>query len=229
MWVPYWGEFYLKTAKPFFTPEVTRDDVEIICEGLKNSPSGKILDLGCGHGRHISGVSECLRRNVIGVDFDVTSLDEAKRAGCDVIQSDVCSLPYSDGQIAGAYCWSNTAYCFKPEVREKMFREVARVLTTGGRFVCQSLAPKYALACGDAGFHAEPLENSGYVEDAYTWNGEKLHVVRTMTHGEDVQTSEISIWCPPDELVLAEMKKFGLEVAQLKHHGWQRVVTAIKA
>lgn len=225
---PYWGCFYLKTAKPFFTAAVTEDDVDIICEGLAGVPSGRILDLGCGHGRHIPGVCDGLKRNITGIDLDVTSLNEARAAGCDVVHADICDLPYEDETIAGAYCFANTAFCFSPKIRQRMLREVARVLARGGKFITQSLPPAVAQACGDIGAHSETLEDGAIVEDNYTWNGEKLHIVRTWSKDDETEESEISIYCPSDAELIAEAKKFGLEVLRLKNVGLQRLVISSK-
>lgn len=225
---PWWGEFCLKTTKPFATAEVTAGEVEIICEGLHHLPSGKILDLGCGNGRHIPGVCEALKRNCIGVDFDVTSLDEARANGCDCVQADVCDLPFPDDSVAAAWCWSNTAYCFSPLIRERMFREVSRVLRPTGRFLTQSTSPEVAKMCGDAGFHEETLADGMLLVDGYVWDGEKLHITRSVTSGDSVETSQLAIWCPPDNVLVEETKRHGMKVLQLKDHGLQRVLTAVK-
>lgn len=228
---PYWGAFYLKTRKPLFGDFHTEVDVDLISKALKPLPPGRVLDLGCGHGRHIHAVSKSVGRPVLGVDFDAESLSEARLAGCEVLRADVCDLPFDDKSVAGAYSWSNTPYCFSFEMRERMFAEVGRVLVKRGRFVCQSLAPDIAKTIASNGESSAPLGDGTVLKEEPTWDGEKLHLVCTHIKVDGSQEqSEISISCPSDDLLLGELKAHGMKVVSLHHHeqSWQRILTAMK-
>lgn len=100
-----------------------------------------IAELGCGGGRN---AAELLKRfpnaKVTAVDYSEVSVEKTKKTNqvaidsgrCKVLQGDVSSLSFSDGNIDLAtafetiYFWSGLERCFA---------EVARVLKPGGRFL----------------------------------------------------------------------------------------------
>jgi len=102
------------------------------------SPGTRTLDLGCGEGR----VTRDLQRRghrAIGVDASSTLVAAAASAGSGpFVLADVAALPFADStfDVAVAY---NVLMDF--DDLEGSLREVARVLTSGGRFAVCVLHP----------------------------------------------------------------------------------------
>ncbi len=93
---------------------------------------GPVLEIGVGTGVVALG----LRRHgwrVIGLDRSAPMLAGARRRlGPSVVRGDACRLPFADGSIANAVSvW--VVHAIDNPVR--LFDEVARVLTPGGRYV----------------------------------------------------------------------------------------------
>jgi len=108
-------------------------------ERLRLRPGDRLLDAGCGEGRHCFGALAKGAR-VVGLDLDIESLRphlgrlraEARARGSagDFLQGDALRLPFRDGAFDAAIC---------AEVMEHVHdyqgaaRELARVLRPGGR------------------------------------------------------------------------------------------------
>lgn len=93
------NENYIFLFDPLRTPEFTENEVDCMLK-LLNLPSGaKVLDLGCGYGRH----SIMFRKkgfNVVGMDYSNVLLTKAKAdsqgMGIEWIQSDMRNIPFEN-------------------------------------------------------------------------------------------------------------------------------------
>jgi len=101
----------------------------------------KILDLGCGTGRHVIPLAE-LGHSCVGVDISSNMLRQAaKKASnknlkiqfleCDITES----LPFDDNTFDMILCLFHTFELNKN--RENIFKEAKRLLKKGGRFYLQ--------------------------------------------------------------------------------------------
>jgi putative hydrolase of HD superfamily len=80
-WVQtYFGPDYLDSVQGILSPERTAEEASFILSETGLEPPARVLDLGCGHGRH---VIELARRgfDVTGMDLNVRSLPIAGAAG----------------------------------------------------------------------------------------------------------------------------------------------------
>ncbi|MSP16345.1 MAG: class I SAM-dependent methyltransferase [Myxococcales bacterium] len=99
--------------------------------------SFRILDVGCGAGRHaIFLASEGYR--VVALDYSARGVDEtARRAGAAGLTIETCvaeadTLPYADGSFDGVVCYG--VLCYLPwERKAQAIRELHRVLVPGGK------------------------------------------------------------------------------------------------
>lgn len=137
----FFGELYLRSTRPFLHEDVTDADAGYLLASLEEtSTSGLVLDLGCGHGRHLRRLAQSPKRSVVGVDFDTLSLRESK-AFAPVCRGDFFKLPFREGAFAAAYCWYNTLGTFEDAAIPVALAEVGRCVRPGGLFVLQATAP----------------------------------------------------------------------------------------
>ncbi len=94
-------------------------------------PSVRMLDLGCGRGGVVEELYERAGR-VIGVDADWPSLAEHRLIFLPRAAARAEALPFPDGSFDLVFCSWVLEHLPDPE---RAFREVARVLVYGGRFV----------------------------------------------------------------------------------------------
>jgi SAM-dependent methyltransferase len=109
--------------------------------------SAKILDLGCGIGRHVV-FGHSLGLEMYGIDLSKTAVDIAKlwahSAGIPkyrerILQGDVSKLPWDAGFFS--YVISHGVLDSMPfEIARKSVLEVARALEIGGLFYCDLIS-----------------------------------------------------------------------------------------
>lgn len=128
--------------------------------GLK--AGDKVLDLGCGEGRHCHGVHLLGGIHVFGLDIDLPSLqqarlgvemlpqrDEAQEAATSFLSGSGYALPFADDTFDGVICSEVLEHL---EDYPKALAEIRRVLKPKGKFcatvphawpekICWSLAP----------------------------------------------------------------------------------------
>jgi SAM-dependent methyltransferase len=160
---PFFGELYLRTTRPFLSEEVTRAEAAYLSRQLPTQ--GLLLDLGCGHGRHLSRLAA--QRAVMGLDFDRGSLQEA-RAFAPVVQGDFFHLPFRDHAFAGAWAWYNSLFTFADDEIARILAELARCLAPGGRVVIQGSNPARVKSSPEGQF-AGPLPDGSFFEEHYRY------------------------------------------------------------
>ncbi len=98
------------------------------------TPTGPILDAGCGTGR-INEMLVSLGQPIIAVDYSEACLRRmlARTAGAQVlaVQSDLRTLPVGDGAMSAATC-IETYSQFRATDRRRVLAELARALAPGG-------------------------------------------------------------------------------------------------
>lgn len=107
---------------------------------LEIPDSGSILDCGCGGGANIEKIlREHPKATVRGIDYSAVSIEKSRkvnqkeigRGRCEILQASVMELPFQEAQFDLVTAFE-TVY-FWPDL-PKSFREIFRVLKTGGRF-----------------------------------------------------------------------------------------------
>lgn len=150
---PFFGELYLRSTRPFLSAEVTRVEAEFLRARL---PAGRLLDLGCGHGRHLAQVP-----GSFGVDRDPQSLVEALRQR-PVARADLRALPFRARAFEGAWCWYNSLGTFEDQEVPLILAELARCLAPGAPVIFQ----------GTHRARAESEPQASY--DGPLWDGDRL-------------------------------------------------------
>ena len=107
---------------------------------LRIGPASRVIDIGCGHGRHALALAE-RRAEVIGIDIATALLDRARQLATELhtevgwIRGDMRRLPVQSGCASAAILMDAFGFFETDEEHDAVLREAARVLTTGGRLV----------------------------------------------------------------------------------------------
>jgi len=142
-------ENYLRTL-PFMTPEQTLREVDFIENSLSPEKGARVLDVGCGYGRHSI---ELVQRGlaVTGLDLSLPLLiraaDEAQKRALSVnfVHSDMRSLAF-DREFDSAYCMLTSFGYFDEETNAKVAEGMARALKPGGRLLLDVVNRDYIVS-----------------------------------------------------------------------------------
>ncbi|MDY6853607.1 MAG: class I SAM-dependent methyltransferase [Thermodesulfobacteriota bacterium] len=103
---------------------------------LKSTPpSGRVIDLGCGLGRHLGALYN-LGIEIYGLDWlDQRIKHSRQTSNSDLILADMASLPFQDESFDTALAW-RSIYFQKVEKIKHTIEEIKRVLKPGGTLIC---------------------------------------------------------------------------------------------
>jgi SAM-dependent methyltransferase len=164
----FFGELYLRSTLPFLPEDVTVAEADYLARTYSEAavPPGPLLDLGCGHGRHLKLLPSRVPRPVVGLDFDALSLTEARGDGLRV-RGDFFRLPFRDAAFAGCYCWYNSAFTFEDERQVPLFKEVARCLKPGAVLILQTAPVERIRTLSDSTWEGDLPDGSHLVETCH--------------------------------------------------------------
>ncbi len=131
-WYSRWfGEEYLQLYPHRDAGEAGRA-AALVVRSARPEPGGRVLDLACGAGRHLSTLGEHGLRPV-GLDLSLPLLLLAKAPA--LVRGDMRLLPFGPGtfQLVTSFF---TSFGYFPDPREdlRVLAEVRRVLARGGSF-----------------------------------------------------------------------------------------------
>jgi len=107
---------------------------------LQLSPTSRVIDIGCGHGRHALPLAE-RGAEVVGLDFASALLNRARQLAAELrtevpwIRGDMRRLPFRSGCADAAIVMDAFGFFDTEQEHEAVLREAARVVTIGGRLV----------------------------------------------------------------------------------------------
>lgn len=173
-WVPdYFGDDYLRLYQ--FPPERTDPEVAFLVTELTKRipPTGRVLDLACGQGRHAVPLAR-EGFQVVGLDYQASLLQVAAHAAAQAgvrvpfVRGDMRQLPFDEAFDAVVCLFSAFGY-FSDTENAGVLTEVARALRPGGWFVLD-VANRDALLC-----HVQPrnwkrLPDGSLVISEWTWD-----------------------------------------------------------
>lgn len=117
------------------------------------TPTGRILDLGCGTGL----LSEFLRKKIYGVDISFQMLKKAQSKEI-VVQADMDFLPFHDSVFDAVL--SFTSLQNLPST-DRVFKEVRRVLKKGCPFIFTVLNKGFSLKSVEHYFTIRVIRHCG--------------------------------------------------------------------
>ena len=97
----------------------------------------RVLEAGCGTGLILKRAAEVAER-AVGVDLSPGMLEKAKARGLEVSCSDLCALPFENGEFDTVYSFKVLAHV---EAIESAIAEMARVTRAGGHLVLEFYNP----------------------------------------------------------------------------------------
>jgi len=118
--------------------DLVRQQVHGLYDMLQLSSTSRVIDIGCGHGRHAIALAE-RGPAVIGLDSTVALLDRARHLAAGLhtpvrwIRGDMRRLPLQSACAGAAILMDAFGFFETEEENGAVLREAARVLTTGGR------------------------------------------------------------------------------------------------
>ena len=104
---------------------------------LRLSPKSRVIDIGCGHGRHAVALAEH-GPEVTGLDVSVALLNRARHLATGLrrpvrwIRGDMRRLPFRSACADAAIMVDAFGFFKTEDEHEAVLREAARVLTSGG-------------------------------------------------------------------------------------------------
>jgi SAM-dependent methyltransferase len=142
-------EDYLRTL-PFMSADQTLREVEFIEGSLALKPGARVLDIGCGYGRH---AIELVQRglDVTGLDLSLPLLiraaDEAQKRAMSVnfVHADMREMQFEQ-QFDGAYSMLTSFGYFDEEANLRVAEGIGRALKPGARFLLDIVNRDYIVA-----------------------------------------------------------------------------------
>ena len=111
---------------------------EIVYLNKNIKPNSKILDIGCGFGRHIEIIAD-FSKEVIGIDDNPNMIKKAKDRlsnfkNVKLFLQNAQKLDFEDNYFDYVICLTNTFGDF-PELKEKALKEMKRVCKKDGKII----------------------------------------------------------------------------------------------
>jgi len=143
--MPDWAREYFERgyAQRWGLPAPS-EDVRLQAGSLWNllqlCPTSRVIDIGCGHGRHALALARS-GVEVVGLDFSVALLNRARRLAAELqtqvrwVRGDMRRLPFRPECSSAAILIDAFGFFDSEAEHDAVLREAARVLTAGGRLV----------------------------------------------------------------------------------------------
>lgn len=143
-WESYFDEDFFELYSPLLPVEDSRRETETIFELLGLEPGARVLDLGCGWGRHSIELAR-LGCSVVGLDQSAVLLDRARllaeEAGVEVewVRGDMGAITWTEEFDAVLSLFSSLGYSGRDQDDVRVLRASGRALRSGGSFLLDTM------------------------------------------------------------------------------------------
>lgn len=172
---PWWNSYFSAAARllsPGLDPQSGEDEVRSLVAALALRPPARVLDAGCGGGRHVAALA---RRGfeVTGLDASPAQLEEAKRA-CEgssarLLQGDLRAIPASlHGGFEAVLSLHTSFGLFSDAENEQVLRSLGECLVPGGRLLLDLHNRELVETAGKGRTWAE--RPGGFLLDEFGWD-----------------------------------------------------------
>jgi SAM-dependent methyltransferase len=138
----YGSDLYLATAADLLTPRLTAIEADRIAELLELGPRDRVLDLGCGHGRHARALAGRVGW-CCGLERWPGPLRRAGTPppGVGWLRGDLRAPPLRAGAFDAAWSWYASLFMWGEEANRAALAGAAGLLRRGGRLLVQHANP----------------------------------------------------------------------------------------
>lgn len=154
--MPEWTEEYFERGyAQRWGLRAPTDQVRLEAGGLWDllglTAASRVIDVGCGHGRHALALAE-RRADVVGVDSAVALLARARDLSTELripvrwIRGDMRRLPLRSACAGAAILMDAFGFFDTEEEHDAVLREAARVLASGGRLALKVVNGGFVIA-----------------------------------------------------------------------------------
>jgi SAM-dependent methyltransferase len=191
----YYGALYLDSVEDLLTPALSGLEVAVVTHLLRLGERDRVLDAGCGHGRHLVPLAGRVGW-ACGLDRSAAYLRKARAAAAaapgapGLVRGDLRALPVRAASFDAAYSWYSSLFMFDDATNEACLAALARAVRPGGRLLVQHGNPLRA-AAEPVATAARTLPDGSRVEERSRWDAAR---------GVDVSSRRI---IRPDGAVLA--------------------------
>lgn len=137
----FFDRFYYETYRPFENEERNKAEAEFIANTLNLPIGSRLLDLGCGYGRHAVYLAK-KGFKVMCLDLSDYLLNVAKERvkkfgvsdSVEIVKGDMRELRFHE-EFDGVYMFYTTFGYFSDEDNEKVLEGISRALRSSGKFL----------------------------------------------------------------------------------------------
>jgi len=218
-WRTFFSPDYCVIYRHEFAPGRTADEVRMVEKAVPLRTSHRILDLCCGHARHMHMLRE-KGYSIIGIDLSRDQLDVARsrqetfEITLSVARADVRMLPLASS--FDVVISMNGSFGYLSEAgNERHLAEAARVLRSGGAWVLDQQNPALLSQLPPRREVRDPETGTSVVEEfEIDHAARRIHARKLLRFGEDVREYFFSIRVYSLEEVRALLARLGLDVVR---------------